>query len=379
MKTWLLVLTLLLSTRECLAIGLNTYLSIVEHPPAQPEVILVRSSDPEKRASGVQWMTSGLKVVYQRWRDEVDHPYVYVRGSLTKGDWTVFLGTKRVLKDAHVETTQDFIVPVALLGTETPVDMVFIEGRHSSERESLLLIYPGWEKWLAENRVVRPYQILPGLGLSMISYTETKRTDYSLTAVTAKIAFNYLLSPKWNLGMSAFFTALPLSSSNPDAAVRYLGVNIKVGYKIPSIKPPWSISISAGSYYTTMFVGGNLSDKQLFGFQNLMGPQLFPVVQRTLENGDILMSYFKFSPVGAGAAVLSLKNREIGIGGAYTRKLTKIHSLSFTLDYANLSLDVTDDTIDPKTGLPSIDPKTGLPPEIFITNNSLTLGVAYSL
>jgi hypothetical protein len=81
-----------------------------------------------------------------------------------------------------------------------------------------------------------------------------------------------------------------------------------------------------------------------FGFQNLMGPQLFPVVRYQLKNGNSISTYFKYSPVSSGG--ISLNNlsgsREIAAGLTFSQRLKNQHYLPISFDYSDLKSVIED-------------------------------------
>ncbi len=199
----------------------------------------------------------------------------------------------------------------------------------------------------------KKFFLVPGIGYSSISYTQSGITDYSMSAVTAKVSINYTLVPKvWDFGFSTYYTAMQLSKSTAEK-MNFLGINLRFGYLIPNISTEWFLSIYGGWYYTTTFVTSNS-----FGYFNLSGPQLYPSIRKVLGNGDIIGAYFKYSPIASSLSLLSLSNRELGGGISYVRLLPNDHSIGATLDISNIFL--TFENIITKT-------------------NSLTFGIQYGL
>jgi len=176
----------------------------------------------------------------------------------------------------------------------------------------------------------RRFFISPGLGLSSIHFTQTSVDPYSSIVMTAKVSANYFLTPpKWDLGFTGFFNFVSLGKS-ASADVRFLGLNLRLGYIFPEIKSPWRLSLYGGWYYSTMFA----SDSS-FGYKNISGPQLFPTLRRNLNNGHAFAYYFKFSPISNNFGLFSLSNNELATGISYvipTQKRT--YSVSF--DYARI-------------------------------------------
>jgi len=195
--------------------------------------------------------------------------------------------------------------------------------------------------------------LIPGLGVSSIQTVQTGKPDYSTLAVTAKISANYRIVPrKWDIGLSAFGTAFQISKSS-DVSARYLGVNTRLGYLFPALTTDLFLSLYAGYYFTTTFVTNDF-----FGYKNLGGPQIYPAIRKVLSNGHVVSGYFKFSPVSSSFSLLTLSNREIAGGVAYSVILPNQHSLAGTFDYSNIRLDLNRFTV---------------------STTSLTLGLQYGL
>jgi hypothetical protein len=175
----------------------------------------------------------------------------------------------------------------------------------------------------------------PGLGFTTSNYLSAERINYSSEALTVKGAVSYRLSPQWEVGGNVFYTAFFLSKSDPATDVRYLGLNARVGYTVPWLTDPWSLSLCAGMYQLSMSVTNDQ-----FGFSGLTGPQLFPVIRRKLSEFDSLSGYLKLSTVSSGSLnVTDLTNREIAAGIHYSRALGKSGTrLGLTVDYSDLSV-----------------------------------------
>ena len=225
-----------------------------------------------------------------------------------------------------------------------------------TEKETIEIQIAEWTQEKIDASATSPVKrllVVPGLGVSYITTTETAVQNYSTIALTAKVGANYLLIPgKLDAGMSFYVTALQLSKSYAVSA-RYFGFNTRIGYVLPQFDPKWFISLYGGWYYTTMMVTGDV-----FGFKNLSGPQIYPTVRRVLDNNDVIAVYFKFSPISSSFSLLKLSDREIAGGVAYVHPLPGGHSIAGTFDYSNISLTIAG---------------------VALQNNSLTLGAQYGL
>lgn len=216
------------------------------------------------------------------------------------------------------------------------VEILAISPLGEVERETYVAQISRWpvETVAPPKAFRRKWTLTPNIGVSILSFSETGMSDVNQKALTAKFNVAYTLTPLWDTGVSGYFTLMPISSS-PSGTARFLGINLRTGYAIPSIEDPWRVAISAGFYYTSMFVSTDL-----FGFRNMMGPQLFPSIRRTLKNGNNISGYLKFSPISNNATSISFSSSELALGGAYTIVQRNFHPLSITLDIAKLSLQI---------------------------------------
>ncbi|HRK01991.1 MAG TPA: hypothetical protein PLH57_04950 [Oligoflexia bacterium] len=181
----------------------------------------------------------------------------------------------------------------------------------------------------------RRFYTTPSIGISSIQYKETGVSNYSAIALTGKISTRYPIRARWDVGGSMYFTLMPLTQNPSTNSARFLGVNGRIGYAPPGIKRPWRLSLLTGFYYTRMFVSNNA-----FGFKDMVGPQLFPVLHRSFKNGDSGMIYGKYSPVTNNLSVLSLSNRELATGITYAYLMKNKRALAISLDIALLAIDI---------------------------------------
>ena len=150
---------------------------------------------------------------------------------------------------------------------------------------------------------------------------------------------------RWSLGFSGFTTLLPLNSilyvSGAGVAeaisIRFLGLNLRVGYDTSWLPNPWNLQLAAGWYLNTTFVQNNR-----FGYEWVNGPQLYPQLSYRLDEQRSVGGYLKFSPVMAGpSSVLSLsRNFEVATGLHYLFPVSWIgnRSISIAVDFAHLAI-----------------------------------------
>lgn len=311
---------------------------------ASEEIRLVK---PPKGAKipGLKWSRAPLEVGEESSQNGKDtFSTVQLRGLFPTKDWNL------IWRSAKVQINQKgiFELKIPLSGKLTRVDLIAIDPLGNIEKETIGILFKDYEayrKQLAE-RSHRRHFFTGGLGITKLSYDQASRSvSCSSWALTGKLSYIYTLSHLWDLGLSGYGTLLPFGGTCTDpsgtsASMRFIGINARAGYTVPGIQDPWRLSIMVGIYYVTMLTStGN------FGFQNMAGPQLFPVLRRSLKNGDAIVTYLKFSPVSSGFSFLQLSNREIAGGGAYLFKLKNDHMMSLTFDVANLALEISGEAI----------------------------------
>ncbi|MGK5086930.1 hypothetical protein WDW86_05185 [Bdellovibrionota bacterium FG-2] len=171
----------------------------------------------------------------------------------------------------------------------------------------------------------------PSLGVTNLAYQETFKTDYVARVLTAKLQYQrQIFSPSIVLGASTYATALILSSNLPDTSVRFMGLNLRLGYA-PVKSAGWSFGLFGGWYYNTMQV----QDKT-FGVRNLSGPQIFPTVKRQFGPNSYASAYLKFSPTLDNLSLMPLEDRELGAGLGWNLSFGKSKQASITFDASNL-------------------------------------------
>jgi hypothetical protein len=132
-----------------------------------------------------------------------------------------------------------------------------------------------------------------------------------------------------------FGDAVVLNSSQVDAQkIQFFGASARLGYRITPDHEIWSFRIMGGLYYLSASTTDNS-----FGFQNLMGPQIFPVLSRTFNSGSTLSISAKYAPVGTGFTV-DPSSREIAGGIAWSQSSQLAHPISYSFYISDLSAQV---------------------------------------
>lgn len=185
----------------------------------------------------------------------------------------------------------------------------------------------------------RKFFFNPGLALTTINYTQTNTDVGTLTPImlTVKAGVDYRIQKKnWVIGFVGFMNVAPISGATATTSFRFLGLNLRAGKRIGLLSAPWELTLSGGLYYLTMITTGN------FGFSNVAGPQLYPTVRYSLNNGGAVLSYFKFSPISQGFTLMSFTNFEIAVGLHYQFPRTKKVGFSVGVDLSRVALTTVD-------------------------------------
>jgi hypothetical protein len=185
-----------------------------------------------------------------------------------------------------------------------------------------------------------PFSFVIGAGYSSIQFQETGIEDLNQTAVTGKATGTYQFpGTHWELGLSSFLTLFPISHTT-DSSARFLGVNVRGGYTFSSPRSRFGLSLLGGWYYTDMYVSG-----EPFGFRNMGGPQIFPVIRYSLTGSDSVSVYAKYAPVLKSVFSLQFQgaeNREVAAGLAYTHRLSGGRPVSLSVDISQLYIAIED-------------------------------------
>lgn len=183
-----------------------------------------------------------------------------------------------------------------------------------------------------------------GVGITYASYNEERsgarssQIKQSQFGITPKAAVAFALTPRWDLGASAFGTALALAPSPSSlGGTRYFGLNLRAGYNpgISWLGASWKFAL--GTYFWGM------STESDYGISFLAGPQAFVIVAKPVAPNRAVVGYLKLAPTAENAGAFSLSNREVAIGGGFrwTSAATGRYT-DLTLDLSNLTISSAD-------------------------------------
>ncbi len=259
--------------------------------------------------------------------------FIVLRGRYNQADWNILYSQRKVARNK----SGDFLLKIPVDQQTSEFELLEVSPTGQVNGEQLKLVFVGdFKAYQARNAQTKvPLGLSFGVGPSLVMYQETDLPDRTQIALTVKASFSRIIfPPHWDIGLSGYYTLMPLSVTT-EPGIRFLGLNGRIGYIVPGVKAPWRFAVMAGYYFTTTMVEGDA-----YGFKNMSGPQLFPVLSRRIGPNSAVGGYFKFSPVTSGANPLSFQNREFAMGFNFTRFLKNAKSWNISADVASFKLNV---------------------------------------
>lgn len=253
-----------------------------------------------------------------------------VPGVFLREEWGLLINDKVQNPDKDGK----FIFKTEVSGSAYELRLLVIGPTGEVERSKIGLSIPTVKK-IRETARERPKKIYfggLGVGFTTLGYTETDIGTINENAITLRGSYNYLLKPPFlDFGGSFYYNAFTAGGLE-NYSVKFLGINLRMGYVFQQIQDPWRFSLLGGIYYTTSF-----HSKLPVGYLHIAGPQVFPNVRRIFRNGEAMTAYLKYSPITDGFQLLSFSNREFAIGSAYIWPIGG-KSISVSVDFSDLDI-----------------------------------------
>jgi len=243
--------------------------------------------------------------------------------------------------------SREFFFEVPLGAEETRFQLSAVSPTGKPQIQKFIAKFPAYAEFneAAKLEPPRRWRLRATLGGSANYFQQTDVTDITQFDLMGKLDFAWsflrpLQPPRWQAGIQAFGTILPLVvRPNSNFAIRFLGGSIRGTYLI-QFKGVWELGINAGFYYITTL---NASDQ--FGFRNMSGPQLYPSIRRTINAQSEAAAYARYSPVMNRFTFLGLDSHEAGAGLSYTRFLAKGRTLTFSAEWMNLAFTLSSNNV----------------------------------
>jgi len=283
---------------------------------------------------GLIWSTQSPELEMDKDANGEQYFYVTLSGQFTESNASVLWNTIRIIQSQQ-NVPVEFSQKIKVFREKTQISIESIDAKGKLHSQVIQIRVPQLDlrKQILMQKL---FFVSASMGYSLITYEEQNNVNVSISALTAKLSLAYQIDPgKWDVALSGYGTALQLGSSHP-ATTRFIGVNLRLGRFFSQPASPWSWGILAGGYYTTMIVSDDL-----FGFKNMTGPQLFPVLRYQVNKESSVSGYAKYSPILSAEGLLPFSQRELAFGMSYQRALSSTSSLSFSLDLADLQLEIS--------------------------------------
>ncbi|MCM0606043.1 MAG: hypothetical protein KA715_08125 [Xanthomonadaceae bacterium] len=181
-----------------------------------------------------------------------------------------------------------------------------------------------------------------GVSAAPITYSESNSsssfTSVSLTeiALTSTLGYAFRIgdtrTTRWSGQFLTYITVLPVAATY-DPPIRFLGLNVRLGYDFMPLGSPWVFSVFTGYYYLGTFVAGSV-----YGYSQLTGPQFYPAITRNFDRFKSFRMYLKYSPVNGDGGLFAPANRELAVGLSYRTTIgEKRFPLSFNVDISDMT------------------------------------------
>ena len=168
-----------------------------------------------------------------------------------------------------------------------------------------------------------------GLETRSVAYSQTNINNLNETMLAATISYYRTFAKRWSFQTQSFIDVAQEGtfSTNPaDMSARFWGLNSDMIYAIPLDRKKWSVGIAGGFFYMTMLPSG-----MSFGFNNLWGPELYPIFRYALDNKNTFDFYFKYAPIYSQISV-NFNNYETSAGAEWTKLNSDNRSISLKLE-----------------------------------------------
>jgi len=254
-----------------------------------------------------------------------------------KGNFTLVDGAL-LLRDSAIELkpeTGAFSLRVALSGAVTPIMLTQVAADGTVKQEEVQIAALDWNRLMRQLRG----EISPattwnaGLGLASLNYTQSGSQPLSQFSLSGKLSYSRPLGfGNLDLQGNLYGTLLPLTSSVDGVYVRQIGLNLRVGRSILTIRGGYNVLLYGGGFYSSAY---SADDSR--GFKNLMGLQAYPAVQKRLNARQRLDVYLKVVPLFG----LSLEERELAVGASWSYLTLKGRVWSAQVDWSDILINAS--------------------------------------
>ena len=285
--------------------------------------------------------------------DVSDKLVVHIEGQIaSKSNHTILnMADQSVLfeRDLEVRKKKDkvtFGFDIQLSGEKTEFKVGRVNPAGVLQVETLVVVFAEWASYAPKNkgvatpgaassRQLKRFVFTPSIGITSYSFDQKSQIDssdpgvaFSSVYLSGRVELRWFVTPRLEFVANAFTNLMSLSVSLPGLSFRLLGLNIRGGYALPFMKPPYKLSIYGGGYYNSLSSSDNT-----VGYVTLY-PQVFLTLIRALGRQNSISAFLKYAEVMGG---LSFQGRELAGGLSWTRYLGGSHPLSVSTELADLN------------------------------------------
>ena len=169
-----------------------------------------------------------------------------------------------------------------------------------------------------------------GLEARSVAYSQTNLNNLNETMLALDVAYQHTFTKQWSIKAQSLIDiagAIPFSTSQNEMYARYWHGDFDGIYALPLSLHKWSINIAGGLYYMTMLPSGFN-----FGYGDLWGPEIYPILRYSLDNKNAFGFYFKYAP-NMSQFSPNFKNHESAAGFEWTKFYSNKQCISFKVGF----------------------------------------------
>ncbi len=275
------------------------------------------ASESSGTITGLTWISGPLRLVRNV---SVGTFAVQFSGFFERPDWDLYLSNYKIALKENGEFS--ILVPIdmnyfkAVFSARGPNgerehEIVKVSLNHFFSEKNQTLKTRSWMEKESRNLSMNL-----GVGSTYLSYQQTDLPRVSETNLSTKIDFIYALDPGVSTLEAGLFSSLLSLNNSPLAGNGLLnwGADVRYGREFLFNEGTWAMYLFGGFYGLGTFGTDNV------GYSGVYGPEVFPAVRYTFQNGSMIGGYAKYSPILSGFGFLNFENAHLSAGLNYYLK-----------------------------------------------------------
>jgi hypothetical protein len=270
---------------------------------------IYRTDDPDKKIPDLNWENDSLPVERLRSDDQTRFQTV-LRGSFGSPYLHVHYRIENQPMQELKLDQMHFSIPLSLTSSKLRIQFYVDKDEHTSLTEVIYIRS-------TLNELQNRFSFAFGLSYVLHEYKETFLTEFRIRelAVTPQFGVVYRFSPRFEVGVNGFISAIPLTMTrSPDQLEpsRFYGINGRIGYRLWEFSKKARLYLMPGWYFWGQMVPGELSANS-YGVSGLGGPQVFLMARFLTNNNRQWYTFAKWAMIQDGEQWNPV-NREISAG-----------------------------------------------------------------